>query len=216
MALGADRVLHIDTTATGGSSSGSSSGDPSLPPQTPGPRAIASLLARVVAEEGPRLVLLGKQAIDGDSAQTGPMLAGLLNWPQATFASKLVLGEEGAGGGEGGGAGAGASSSSSSSSVRVTREVDGGLQTLSVPLPAVVTADLRLNEPRYASLPAVMRAKKAVVPTKTPADLGVDLARFAQQTVVSKISPPPARKPGRKVGSVEELVEALVSEAKVL
>ena len=233
LALGADRVLHIDTTATGGSSSSPGSGnglDPSsLPPQTPGPRAVASLLARVVAEEGPRLVLLGKQAIDGDSAQTGPMLAGLLNWPQATFASKLVLGEGAEGGGEGGGgaeaaaaaaaaaAATGASSSSAATTIRVTREVDGGLQTLSVPLPAVVTADLRLNEPRYASLPAVMKAKKAAVPSKSPADLGVDLSRLvAQQTVVSRVSPPPARKAGRKVGSVEELVEALVSEAKVL
>ena len=224
LALGADRVLHIDTTPTGGKSgsrNGNSSGDPSttLPPQTPGPRAVASLLARVVAEEGPRLVLLGKQAIDGDSAQTGPMLAGLLNWPQATFASKLVLegGEEGDGKGEGDGASSStSSSSSSSSSIKVTREVDGGLQTLLVPLPAVVTADLRLNEPRYASLPAVMKAKKAAIPSRSALDLGVDLSRFSQQTFVTQVSPPPARKAGRKVGSVEELVEALVSEAKVL
>ena len=98
----------------------------------------------------------------------------------------------------------------------MTREVDGGLQTLLVPLPAVVTADLRLNEPRYASLPAVMKAKKAAIPTRSAADLGVDLSRFSQQTFVARVSPPPARKAGRKVGSVEELVEALVSEAKVL
>ena len=150
-------------------------------------------------------MLLGKQAIDGDSAQTGPMLAGLLNWPQATFASKVVFGENN-GGGNGG----------EMKSLTVTREVDGGLQTLSVPLPAVVTADLRLNEPRYASLPAVMKSKKAQIPTRTPADLGVDPARFSQQTVTTKVSPPPARKPGRKVASVEELVEALVTEAKVL
>ena len=102
-------MLHIDTTATGGSGRSSNGGDPSLqlPPQTPGPRAVASLLARVVAEEGPRLVLLGKQAIDGDSAQTGPMLAGLLNWPQATFASKLVLVGAEVGEGEGKGEGEG-------------------------------------------------------------------------------------------------------------
>ena len=203
LALGADRVLHIDTTTSSSSGSSSDGSSSTLPPQTPGPRAIASLLARVVAEEGPRLVLLGKQAIDGDSAQTGPMLAGLLNWPQATFASKVVLGESNGGGAE-------------TKSLTVTREVDGGLQTLSVPLPAVVTTDLRLNEPRYASLPAVMKSKKAQIPTRTPADLGVDLARFSQQTAVTKISPPPARKPGRKVASVEELVEALVTEAKVL
>ena len=213
-------MLHIDTTAAPGSSSRSNGGGDlsSLPPQTPGPRAVASLLARVVADEGPRLVLLGKQAIDGDSAQTGPMLAGLLSWPQATFASKLVFGKEGraGGGGDSGESGGGDGASSSSPSITVTREVDGGLQTLSVPLPAVVTADLRLNEPRYASLPAVMKAKKAQIPIKTAADLGVDLARFSNQTFVSKISSPPARKAGRKVGSVEELVEALVSEAKVL
>ena len=230
LALGADRVLHIDTTSSFNSSnsnissSNSNNNNTFPPPQTPGPRAVASLLARVVAEEGPRLVLLGKQAIDGDSAQTGPMLAGLLNWPQATFASKVVfLGGRGSGGegdgGGGGGSGGGGSKSGSSSSIEVTREVDGGLQTLSVPLPAVVTADLRLNEPRYASLPAVMKAKKAQIPSTTPSDLGVDLGRFLssqQQTVVTKVSCPPARKAGRKVGSVEELVEALVSEAKVL
>lgn len=176
LALGADRVLHVDT--------GSS--------PAPGPRGVAAALARVVADEGPRLVLLGKQAIDDDANATGQMLAGMLAWPQATFASRIVV-EDGA--------------------ATVTREVDGGLRTLALTLPAVVTADLRLNTPRYASLPAVMKAKKAAVPATEIGALG---AAVAPQTRVVKLAPPPGRKAGVKVESAAELVDKLKNEAKVL
>src|SRR5690606_2302449 len=143
--------------------------------EAPEPLAVAKLLKAVVAEEGPDLVLMGKQAIDGDNNATGQMLAALLGWPQATFASKVEI----AGG-----------------KATVTREVDGGLQTLEVTLPAVVTADLRLNEPRYASLPNIMKAKKKEIATKTAADYGVDIA---PRLKVVKVSEPAKRQAGIKV-----------------
>tara|TARA_R110000868_G_scaffold366842_1_gene629794 strand:- start:1131 stop:1883 length:753 start_codon:yes stop_codon:yes gene_type:complete len=149
------------------------------------PLAVAKLLARIVAEEAPELVILGKQAIDNDMNATGQMLAALLGWGQATFASEVKI-EDG--------------------HAVVTREVDGGLQTISVPLPAIVTTDLRLNEPRYASLPNIMKAKKKPLDEKTSADYGVDTA--PRLTVVST-SEPKSRDAGIKVGSVDELVAKL-------
>ena len=149
------------------------------------PLAIAKILKAVALEEAPGLMILGKQAIDDDSNQTGQMLAALLGWAQATFASKLEIGD-----GE----------------ATVTREVDGGLQTVSVKLPAVVTTDLRLNEPRYASLPNIMKAKKKPIAEKTPADLGVDVA---PRLKVLSTTEPAGRKAGVRVGSVAELVSKL-------
>ncbi len=156
------------------------------------PLAVAKLLRAVAAAEKPDLVILGKQAIDDDCNQTGQMLAALLGWPQGAFASKLVV--------EGG-------------SIHVTREVDGGLETLKLNLPAVITTDLRLNEPRYPSLPNIMKAKKKPLDTKTPESLGVDIAPRAK---VLKITEPATRKAGAKVASVAELVEKLKTEAGVL
>jgi len=156
------------------------------------PLAVAKLLRAVVEKEGVDLVILGKQSIDGDNNQTGQMLAALAGMAQGTFASELVI--------EGGKA-------------RVTREIDGGLQTVEIKLPAVVTTDLRLNEPRYASLPNIMKAKKKPLDTLAPADLGVDVAPRVR---VLKVTPPPERKAGIKVGSVAELVEKLRNEAKVI
>jgi electron transfer flavoprotein beta subunit len=156
------------------------------------PLAVAKLLKAVVEAEKPNLVILGKQAIDDDSNQTGQMLAALLGWPQGTFASKLVL--------EGGEA-------------LVTREVDGGLQTVKLKLPAIVTTDLRLNEPRYASLPNIMKAKKKPIDEKSPADYGVDVT---PRLKVLKTSEPPGRKGGVKVASVDELLSKLRNEAGVL
>jgi len=156
------------------------------------PLAVAKLLKAVIADEQPGLVILGKQAIDDDCNQTGQMLAALLGWPQATFASKLAL-EDGA--------------------ALVTREVDGGLETLRLKLPAIVTTDLRLNEPRYASLPNIMKAKKKPLDIKKAADFGVDLA---PRLKVVKTAEPPARKSGVKVSSVAELVEKLKTEAGVI
>jgi electron transfer flavoprotein beta subunit len=156
------------------------------------PLAVAKLLKGVVAAEGPGLVILGKQAIDDDSNQTGQMLAALLGWAQATFASKLELGEGRA---------------------KVTREIDGGLQAIEVSLPAIVTADLRLNEPRYASLPNIMKAKKKPLEEKTPSDYGVDVAARLKVLATEE---PAARKAGVKVASVAELVERLRGEAGVL
>jgi electron transfer flavoprotein beta subunit len=156
------------------------------------PLAVAKLLKAVVAEEQPGLVLMGKQAIDGDNNAVGQMLAALLDWPQATFASKLEI----AGG-----------------NATVTREVDGGLQTLEVKLPAVVTTDLRLNEPRYASLPNIMKAKSKPVAIKSPADFGVDVSPRLQ---VLKVAEPPKRQAGKKVESAAELVSKLKTEAGVL
>lgn len=156
------------------------------------PLAAAKLLRAVVIQENAQLVIAGKQAIDDDANQTGQMLAALLGWPQATFASKLeVVGSE----------------------ALVTREVDGGLATIAVQLPAVVTTDLRLNEPRYAKLPDIMKARAKPLATLTPEALGVDVAR---RTQVLKVEEPPKRKGGGKVKDVAELVEKLRNEAKVI
>ena len=156
------------------------------------PLAVAKLLKAIVAEEAPGLVILGKQAIDDDSNQTGQMLAALLGWPQGTFASKLVPGSD---------------------DIEVTREVDGGLQTVRLALPAVVTADLRLNEPRYASLPNIMKAKKKPIDLRPAAQYGVDLT---PRLTVLKTAEPPVRPAGRRLASVAELVDRLKTEAGVL
>ena len=174
MAIGADRGILIES-------------DVDLQPL-----AVAKLLKAVVAKEQPQLVILGKQAIDDDSNQTGQMLAALLGWPQATFASKVEVGAE---------------------SVQVTREIDGGLETLSLPLPAVVTTDLRLNEPRYATLPNIMKAKKKPLDTVQPIDLGVDVS---PRLTTLKVVEPAARGAGIKVADVAQLVEKLKNEAKVI
>ncbi|PHR22331.1 MAG: electron transfer flavoprotein subunit beta [Hoeflea sp.] len=156
------------------------------------PLAVAKILKGIIGEENPDMVILGKQAIDDDSNQTGQMLSALLGWSQATFASKVEIGD---------------------GSADVTREVDGGLQTISVKLPAIVTTDLRLNEPRYASLPNIMKAKKKPLDKKTTADYGVDTAPRLE---VIKTEEPGGRKAGVKVGSVAELVDKLKNEAGVL
>jgi electron transfer flavoprotein beta subunit len=156
------------------------------------PLAVAKLLKALVDREQPQLVIPGKQAIDDDMNATGQMLAALLGWPQGTFASKVVV--------EGG-------------TVTVTREVDGGLETLALPLPAIITADLRLNEPRYASLPNIMKARKKPILTVTPAELGVDPT---PRLKVLKVAEPPKRHSGKKVASVAELVAKLRTEAKVI
>ena len=173
LAMGADRGILVKTD------------DPVEP------LAVAKIFAKIVAEEQPGLVILGKQAIDDDSNQTGQSLAALLGWGQGTFASKVEI---------------------SGDSVDVTREIDGGLQTVTLKLPAIVTTDLRLNEPRYASLPNIIKAKKKEVAAKTPADYGVDIAPRLE---VLKTAEPPTRKAGVKVGSVPELV-AKLKEAGVL
>jgi len=174
LAMGADRGIHVAT-------------DEDIQPL-----AAAKLLKAVVEKEQPQIVILGKQAIDDDSGQTGQMLAGLLGWSQATFASKIVPGDGGA---------------------EITREVDGGLETVSVTLPVVVTTDLRLNEPRYASLPNIMKAKKKPIEETTPADLGVDAA---PRLKLIKVVEPPKRKAGVKVETAAELVDKLKNEAKVI
>lgn len=156
------------------------------------PLAVARILKAIVLEEEPGLVILGKQAIDDDSNQTGQMLAALLGWPQGTFASRIAPGD---------------------GAVEVTREVDGGLETVALDLPAVATTDLRLNEPRYASLPNIMRAKKKPIDAKTPADYGVDPAPRLE---VLKVAEPPKREAGVRVASVEELVAKLRDEAGAL
>ena len=156
------------------------------------PLAVAKLLKAVIASENPGLVVLGKQAIDDDSNATGQMLAALLGWGQGTFASKVEL---------------------TDSHVAVTREVDGGLQTVTLTLPAIVTTDLRLNEPRYASLPNIMKAKKKPIDEKTVDDFGVDIS---PRLKVLKTTEPAGRKAGVKVGSVTELVDKLKNEAGVL
>ena len=174
LALGADRAILVET-------------DVELQPL-----AVAKLLQAIVAKEAPKLVILGKQAIDDDANQTGQMLAALLDWPQATFASKIDIAGEAA---------------------TVKREMDGGLETLELKLPGIITTDLRLNEPRYATLPNIMKAKKKPLETTTPAALGVDVApRLATLRVVE----PPKRKGGGKVADVAELVDKLRNEAKVL
>ncbi len=156
------------------------------------PLAVAKMLRAIVEREQLGLVIMGKQAIDDDMSATGQMLAALLGWPQGTFASKVAIEGERA---------------------LVTREVDGGLETVSLALPAVVTADLRLNEPRYASLPNIMKARKKPIATMTPADLGVDPS---PRLTVLKVGEPPKRQAGAKVGSVAELVAKLRTEAKVI
>jgi electron transfer flavoprotein beta subunit len=156
------------------------------------PLAVAKTLKAIVGKEQPQLVILGKQAIDDDCNQTGQMLAALLGWPQGTFASKVVAGDGG---------------------ITVTREIDGGLETVELTLPAVVTSDLRLNEPRYASLPNIMKAKKKPLETVKPEDLGVALT---PRLKTLKVAEPPRRQAGIKVGSVQELVEKLRNEARVI
>ena len=153
------------------------------------PLAVAKILKAIAAAEAPGLIIMGKQAIDDDCNQTGQMLAALLNWPQGTFASKVALDGE---------------------ALTVTREVDGGLQTVKLKMPAIVTTDLRLNEPRYASLPNIMRAKKKPIDEKTPADYGVDIKPRLE---VIKTSEPPTRKAGMKVATVAELIDKLKNEA---
>jgi electron transfer flavoprotein beta subunit len=156
------------------------------------PLAVAKLIKGVVAAEQPGLIIMGKQAIDDDSNQTGQMLGALTGWGQGTFASKVVIGD---------------------GSVEVTREVDGGMQTVSLTLPAIVTTDLRLNEPRYASLPNIMKAKKKPIEEKTPADYGVDVS---PRLKVLKTAEPAGRKAGVKVKTVAELVAKLHDEAGVI
>ncbi len=156
------------------------------------PLAVAKLLAAVVGREDPGLVVMGKQAIDDDANQTGQMLAALLGWPQGTFASKLEQAD---------------------GRLQVTREVDGGLETVSLAMPAVITTDLRLNEPRYASLPNIMKAKKKPIDILTPAELGVDPT---PRLATLKVEEPPPRQAGVKVESVAELVDKLRNEAKVI
>jgi electron transfer flavoprotein beta subunit len=158
------------------------------------PLAVAHVLQKIVDTEKPELVIMGKQSIDDDSNAAGQMLAELLGWPQATFASKLELAGD-------------------QKSATVTREVDGGLETLSFPLPGIVTSDLRLNEPRYASLPGIMKARKKEMKEIPVADLGVDVAPKAK---IVKMEPPPKRQAGKKVASVDELVNLLHTEAKVI
>ena len=155
------------------------------------PLAVAKLLKALVARESPDMAVLGKQAIDDDSNQTGQMLAALLGWPQGTFASKVEVAD----------------------GLKVTREIDGGLETVALTLPAVVTTDLRLNTPRYASLPNIMKAKKKPLETLSPADLGVDTA---PRLTTLKVEEPPVRQAGVKVADVAELVSKLKTEAKVI
>ena len=174
LAMGADRAIHVET-------------DEKLEPL-----AVAKLLKAVATTENPDLLILGKQAIDDDANQTAQMLAALLNAPQGTFASKVVLAD-----GE----------------VLVTREIDGGLETVALKLPAVISTDLRLNEPRYVKLPNIMQAKKKPLDKKTVADLGVDVAARLQQV---KVAEPKARSAGIKVDSVAELVAKLKNEAKAI
>jgi len=158
------------------------------------PLAVARVVHKLAETEKPDLIIMGKQAIDDDSNCVGQMVAELLQWPQATFASKLELAAD-------------------QKSARVTREVDGGLETLAIPLPAVVTADLRLNEPRYASLPGIMKARKKEMKEIPVADLGIDVT---PRLKILKLETPPKRTGGRKVRSVQELVQVLHSEAKVI
>ena len=174
LAMGADRAILIETD------------------QEIQPLAAAKLCKALVAKEQPNLIIMGKQAIDDDNNQTGQMLAALLQWPQATFASKLVL---------------------QNNTAEVTREIDGGLETLSLQLPAVITTDLRLNQPRYVTLPNIMRAKQKPIEKLLAKDLVTDIN---VQIVIKKVTPPPPRKPGIKVKSIAELLDKLRNEAKVL
>ncbi len=156
------------------------------------PLAVAKILKAIVERESTDLIILGKQAIDGDNNQTGQMLSALLGWSQGTFVSKIAKTDEG---------------------LNVTREVDGGLETVALKLPSILTVDLRLNEPRYASLPNIMKAKRKPIDIMTPEDLGVDVT---PRVVVLSVTEPPARAAGVKVASVAELVEKLRNEAKVI
>lgn len=174
LALGVDRAIHIPADGV------------------VEPLAVAKLLAATVKKESPDLVILGKQAIDDDSNQTGQMLAALLDWPQATFASKVEANDK---------------------TLNVTREIDGGLETIAVTLPAIVTTDLRLNTPRYAALPNIMKARQKPVETLNAADLGVSLDNRLKTL---KVTEPPKRKAGIKVADAAELVKRLKEEAKVL
>jgi electron transfer flavoprotein beta subunit len=174
LAVGADRGIHVKIE------------------EYVEPLGAAKILKKIVEKEKPELVLMGKQAIDDDTAQRGQMLAAILGWPQGTFASKLEM---------------------KNKALEVTREVDEGLETIEINLPAVVTCDLRLNEPRYASLPNIMKAKKKSIEQIIAKDLGVDMAHRLQQL---KVEEPPKRKSGIKVTSVAELVNKLKNEAKVI
>ena len=174
LALGADRAILIECE------------------ELLEPLSIAKALSKVIEEEDPKLVILGKQAIDGDNNQTGQMLAGLLNYAQATFASKVIIEDDAA---------------------VVTREIDGGLQTIKIILPAIVTTDLRLNEPRYASLPNIMKAKKKELDIRSIGDLGIDAS---SRTELLCVELPPERQAGIKVESVDELLNKLKTEAKVI
>jgi|UniRef100_UPI0040496A15 electron transfer flavoprotein beta subunit len=174
LAVGADRGIHVKAEGI------------------VEPLAVAKILQKIVDKEKPDLVFMGKQAIDDDCNQTGQMLSALLNWPQATFASKIDIKDN---------------------KLEIIREIDEGLETIEVNLPAVVTCDLRLNEPRYASLPNIMKAKKKPIDQMTAADLGVDVTPRVQQI---KVEEPPKRKAGIKVSSVAELVQKLKNEAKVI
>ena len=174
LAIGADRAILVETN------------------EELQPLAVAKLLKAICQKESPQLVIMGKQAIDDDSNQTGQMLAGLLGWPQATFASKIELAPPGA---------------------KVTREVDGGLETISIKLPAVITTDLRLNEPRYVTLPNIMKAKKKTLEILKPDALGVDVAPRLQTL---KVVEPAKRKAGVKVADAKALVEKLRNDAKVI
>jgi electron transfer flavoprotein beta subunit len=174
LALGADRAILVETEVE------------------LQPLAVAKLLKAICDKEGAQLVICGKQAIDDDANQTGQMLAALLGWGQATFASKVVI---------------------AAGSATVTREIDGGLETLNLALPAVITSDLRLNEPRYATLPNIMKAKKKPLDTVKPADLGVDVT---PRLTTLKVVEPPKRQAGQRVADVQQLVAKLKNEAKVL
>lgn len=174
MAIGADRGILVKTDAR------------------TEPLGIAKALKAITDQEQPNLIIMGKQAIDGDFNQTGQMLAALLGWPQATFASKVDL---------------------NGASASVTREIDGGLETLEIALPAIITTDLRLNEPRYAKLPDIMKAKQKPLAVHTPEELGLDLSTRLE---IVKVTDPPKRQGGIKVESVEALVDKLKNEAKVI
>ncbi len=180
MAVGADRGILVKTDA---------------PTDLGGvePLAVAKILKALINKEQPNLVIMGKQSIDDDSNQTGQMLAAMMGWPQATFASEVVFGSDG--------------------SAQVTREIDGGLETLQIALPAVITTDLRLNEPRYAALPNIMKAKQKPMETLTADDLGVD---FTPRLKLVSLEEPPVRKAGIKVESVDALIDKLKNEAKVI
>ncbi|XP_058200579.1 electron transfer flavoprotein subunit beta, mitochondrial [Rhododendron vialii] len=176
LAMGADRGIHVETK------------------ETLYPLSVAKLLRALVEVEKPQILILGKQAIDDDCNQTGQMLAGLLNWPQGTFASKVVLDKE-------------------KQEVTVDREVDGGLETLCLDLPAVITTDLRLNQPRYATLPNIMKAKSKVIKKYTPKELNVEIKSDLQ---IIQVTEPPKRKSGVMVSSVDELIDKLKNEARVI